>query len=138
MSYIYDKYRIGKSDIDYENFIKEIYALSSSGAYTNALRCAGLDFLDPYAYLKMAMPLNLDRVRSGESKYLIRELFKMKYSTLSVPEKLPMSRPANAWLSDWAGPARKEFLPNCVEKLTGEQKLLVYSLEQFFNVQGIE
>lgn len=34
----------------------------------------------------------------------------------------------------WKGPVRSEFKPNCTENLTGEQKLLVYSLERFLNL----
>ncbi|HBG65795.1 MAG TPA: asparagine synthase, partial [Treponema sp.] len=53
---------------------------------------------------------------------------------LEVPEKLPMSRPADEWLKGWQGPERPEFIPGCVACLSGEQKLLVYSLERFLNL----
>lgn len=137
VSEVYSKYRIGKTEIDFIKFINEVYACSSSSAYTNAFRCEGIKFLDPYAKLKMAEPLDLTRVRNGESKYLIRELFRMRYPSLDIPEKLPMSRPADDWMKDWEGPVRKEFKPGCVKKLNGEQKLLVYSLERFLNLIGI-
>ena len=133
----YNQYRIGDDGIDFIKFIGEVYALSAAGALTNAFRCAGINAVDPYEKLKMAEPLDLARVRSGESKYLIRELFRMRYPTLDVPEKLPMSRPADDWMKDWEGPEREEFIPGCVENLTGEQKLLVYSLERFLNLIGI-
>ena len=136
LSSIYEAYRIGNNGIDFIRFLKEIYALSSSGAYTNAFRCAQLDWIDPYSKVKMAEPLDLQRVRSGDSKYLIRDLFRMKYPSLPVPEKLPMSRPAEDWMKDWQGPKRAEFLPGCAKDLTGEQKLLVYSLERFLNLIG--
>lgn len=131
---VYDQYRVGKDEIDYIRFLREVYAESSSGAYTNALKLAGLSYLDPYEKLKMAEPLDLKRVRMGESKYLIRDLFRMKYPMLAVPEKLGMSRPAEEWMKDWKGPVREEFLPDCMEGLSGEQKLLLYSLERFLNL----
>ncbi len=131
---VYDKYRIKKTGIDFIKFIKEVYACSSSNAYFNAFKCAGIGSLDPYSQLKMAEPLDLTRVRNGESKYLIRELFRMRYPSLDIPEKLPMSRPADDWMKAWKGPVRSEFKPNCTENLTGEQKLLVYSLERFLNL----
>lgn len=137
VSTVYDKYKVGGNGINFVKFINEVYACSSSGAYTNAFKCAEIGFSDPYAKLKMAEPLDLVRVRNGESKYLIRELFRMRYPSLDVPEKLPMSRPADAWMKDWKGPVREEFIPGCVENLTGEQKLLVYSLERFLNLIGI-
>ncbi len=82
----------------------------------------------------MAEPLTLERVRSGDSKYLIRDLFRIRYPGLEVPEKLPMSRPAEDWMNDWEGPKRYEFIPGCAEKLNGEQKLLLYSLERFLDI----
>lgn len=134
LSPVYDLYRVGEKGIDFITFIKEIYLTSASGAYSNACRLAAITSVDPYERLKMKEPLDLKRVRKGESKYLIRELFRMKYPGLEVPEKLPMSRPAEDWMKDWNGPVRSEFLPDCIEGLTGEQKLLVYSLERFLNL----
>lgn len=134
MRYIYDKYRVGNDGIDFIKFIGEPYALSAAGALTNAFDCVGLSHVDPYEKSKMAEPLDLSRVRNGESKYLIRELFKLRYPTLDIPEKLPMSRPAKDWMKGWKGPRREEFITGCVEGLTGEQKLLIYSLERFLNL----
>ena len=137
VSEVYDQYRMGDNGIDFIKFISEVYAQSAAGALTNAFRCAGVHAVDPYEKLKMAEPLDLVRVRNGESKYLIRELFRMRYPTLDVPEKLPMSRPADDWMKDWKGPVREEFIQGCGENLTGEQKLLVYSLERFLNLIGV-
>jgi asparagine synthetase B (glutamine-hydrolysing) len=134
VSSVYDKYRIGENGIDYIKFLAEPYAVSAAGALTNAFKCAGLSYVDPYEKSKMAEPLDLQRVRNGEPKYLIRELFKLRYPTLDIPWKLPMSRPATDWMKDWEGPKRPEFIPGCVDGMTGEQKLLTYSLERFLNL----
>lgn len=134
ISPVYDLYRINKNGIDSISFISEIYAVSAAGALSNACKLAGIKSVDPYERLKMAEALDLERVRGGESKYLIRDLFRMKYPELEVPEKLPMSRPMEDWMKNWKGPVRDEFLPNCIENLTGEQKFLVYSLERFLNL----
>ena len=56
---------------------------------------------------------------------------------MEVPEKLPMSRPADTWMKDWEGPHREEFLPGCIEGLTGEQKLLLFSLERFMDLMEV-
>lgn len=37
-------------------------------------------------------------------------------------------------MKDWQGPHREEFKLNCVEGLTGEQKLLLFSLEKFLDL----
>ena len=138
VSEVYKKYCMEGNKIDYIKFISEVYAKSAAGALTNAFKLAGVSYLDPYERLKMAEPLDLKRVRSGDSKYLIRDLFRMKYPMLDVPEKIGMSRPAEEWMRDWKGPVRKEFLENCIVNLSGEQKLLLYSLERFLDLIGCE
>ncbi len=134
ISSVYDLYRSNEEGIDYISFISEIYAVSAAGALSNACKLAGIKSVDPYERLKMAEPLDLKRVRGGESKYLIRDLFRLKYPGIEVPEKVPMSRPAEDWMKNWKGPVRDEFLADCIEGLTGEQKFLVYSLERFLNL----
>ena len=134
----YNLYRVGKNGIDFIKFISKVDALSAAGAITKAFKCVGINVVDPYEKLKMAEPLDLVRVRNGESKYLIQELFQMRYPSLDVPEKLPMSRSADDWMKDREEPKREEFIPGCAENLTGEQKLLVYSLERFLNLIGIK
>ncbi len=132
----YEDYKKSYEDIDFIGYIQGPYAVSAAGALTNAFECAGLKYIDPFEHLKLDGPLDLKRVRNGESKYLIRELFKMRYPMLDIPEKKPMSRPATAWMKAWGGPKRPEFIENCTEELTGEQKLLLYSLERFLNLIG--
>ena len=134
MDEVYRRYKIGDNNIDYINFLNELLASSSSGAYIIAFRYAEIKYFDPYAKLKMGKPLDLKRVRRGESKYLVRQLFKIKYPQLDVPEKIAMARATDFWLKDWAGPKRSEFKENCIDGMTGEQKFLIYSLERFLNL----
>ena len=114
-----------------------MFAISSSGAYVNAFDCLGMKYLDPYADMKMAEPLDLERVRSGESKYLLRELYRARFPEFEVPEKIAMARAVDTWLKDWEGPKRKEFKEGCIEGMTGEQKFLVYSLERYLNIMNL-
>lgn len=134
---VYERYRTGKNDINYLKFIDEIFSASSSGAYINAFDCLGMGYLDPYAVMKMAEPLDLKRVRSGDSKYLLRELYRARFPEFEVPEKIAMARAVDVWLADWKGPKREEFKKDCIEGMTGEQKFLVYSLERFLNIMGL-
>lgn len=134
ISGIYEDYRQEEDGINFIKFIAGPYSKSAASAYANAIDCAGMRCVDPFDYTRMAVPLDIKRVRSGESKYLIRDLFKMKYPALPVPEKIAMGRPADDWMKNWDGPVRKEFIPGCVKELTGEQKLLVFSLERFLNL----
>ncbi len=134
MNYLYEKFRKGNM-IDFERFLDEVFSVESSGSYYNAFTLAGLDYLDPYSKLKMKQPLDLARVRNGESKYLIRELFKMKYPEIPVPEKVPMPRPVDEYFKNWKGPTRPEFKQNIdMSKFTGNQKWQIYCLERFLNL----
>lgn len=132
MTHIYEPYRCGNG-IDVISFLNDIFTSTSGVAYYNSFRNLGMKWLDPYADLKMSEPLDLTRVRNGDSKYLLRELYRIKYPGLPVPEKIPMARPMDLWMSDWKGPVREEFLPGCIEGMTGEQKYNIYSLERFLN-----
>ena len=86
---------------------------------------------------KESLPLDLRRVRSGDSKYLLRDLFRKRYPGLEVPEKIAMPRAVNQWMKDWEGPKRAEFIKGCADGLTGEQRFMIYSLERFLNLIGI-
>lgn len=131
--YLFERYRIGSKSIDYIKFYNEIVTDESYASYENAFHTANMQFVDPYEYLALSSPLDIDRIRNGESKYIVRELFKMKYS-IPVPQKLPMPRPVDAYFSEWKGPQRAEFRKDVDwSKLSGNQKWLVYCLERFLN-----
>lgn len=138
MNDVYETYRVGDNGIDFIKFISEIFAMSSSGAYINAFDYIGMQYVDPYAYMKMAEPLDLNRVRAGDSKYMLRELYREKFPGWEVPEKIAMARAMDVWLKNWKGPIRKEFKRDCMEKMTGEQKFMIYSLERFLNLMDIK
>ncbi|MBO4688361.1 MAG: asparagine synthase [Clostridiales bacterium] len=133
--YVFEKYRKDESGIDFVRILETLAAQESYGSYENAFHAAELSYSDPYEILKMAEPLDLDRVRNGESKYLIRELFNLRYPGLPVPEKLPMPRPVDQYFADWKGPERPEFLDNIdISGYSGNQKWLLWCLEQFLDM----
>lgn len=135
--YVYDRYKKDDGIADNDGFIKDIYTKATAGAFTLPCRCEGLSYCDPYEEMTLAEPLDLARVRAGDSKYLVRELFHMRYPEIDIPEKIPMSRPAEAWMADWDGPKRDEFIEGCEKELNGDRKLLLYSLERFLNLIGV-
>lgn len=135
MDVLFQRYRIGKNSIDFLRFYDEIVTDESYASYENAFETAKMDFIDPYELLKMAKPLDLGRIRKGESKYLIRELFRMRYPGTPVPEKLPMPRPVDAYFAQWEGPRRKEFRGDIdITRYSGNQKWLLWCLERFLNL----
>lgn len=134
MRFAYEIYRQGEM-IDYIGLMHEYADIESYASYENAFETCDMDFLDPYEVLKMAEPLDLQRVRNGESKYLVRALFKMKYPEIPVPQKLPMPRPVDEYFKTWAGPKRLEFRDDIdMSKYTGNQKWQMYCLEQFLEM----
>ena len=134
-SQLFEHYRIGADSIDVMRFMDEVFAIESSSSYLNAFGAAWMPYYDPYAKLVMAEPLDMQRVRNGEPKYLVRGLYALKYPELEIPFKIPMPRPVDAIFKDWAGPARPEFRKDIpMQQLTGNQKWQLWCAEQFLNM----
>lgn len=134
MSYVFERYRRGDK-IDFMSFMNDIYYADSASAYKNAFDTAQIDHFGGYTKFKLGKPLDLHRIRNGESKYLIRELFAKKYPDVPVPEKTPMPRPVDVYFADWKGPTRPEFKKNLdMTQFTGNQKWQIYCLERFLNL----
>lgn len=119
--------------IDVHGFYQNVFFQESTASYLNACRVGGIEPVLPYAETVMGIPLDYGRVRSGENKYLIREIFNKIFPQLCIPPKTPMPRPTSEWLKDWHGPLRDEFWPHCCDGMTGDQKWLVYCLEKYLN-----
>jgi asparagine synthetase B (glutamine-hydrolysing) len=120
-------------------FVSNFFFKEGINSYFNACAVADISLIAPYAQMRLDVPLDLYRIRNGESKYLIRELFAKRYPDSMPAVKLPMPRAVGIWLKDWMGPARDEFLPHCTGSLTGDQKWYVYVLECFLNMlDGLE
>ena len=135
MSELYERYRLPEEKIDYMRFMDEVFSIESSGSYMNAFAAAKMPYYDPYARMVMSDPLDMGRVRNGEPKYLVRELFAMIYPELPIPFKIPMPRPVDAIFKEWDGPARKEFRKDIpMETLTGNQKWQLWCAELFLNI----
>lgn len=132
---LYETYRVDIDNIDYMKFMDEVFAIESSSSYLNAFGVAGMPYYDPYARLVMADDLDMDRVRNGEPKYLVRELYAMRYPGFEIPFKIPMPRPVDAIFKDWGGPTRPEFKYNVpMDKLTGNQKWQLWCAQMFLDI----
>lgn len=139
MSYLFKKFlkkdKDGNHIFDFLDFMNNVFSIESSSSYLNAFKTANIPYTDPYAKLKMAEPLDLHRIRNGESKYLIRELMHNKYPEISVPDKNPMPRPVDFYFKNWKGPVRPEFKENLdMSTFTGNQKWQIWCLEHFLNL----
>lgn len=135
MTEVFEPYRLNGDDIDFLAFLKGPTTIESYGSYENALASANMLYCDPYERLEMALPLDIERIRNGESKYLIRELYAMKYPEIEVPEKIPMPRPVDLIFKNWKGPSRNEFREDIpMHKLTGNQKWQLWCAELFLDM----
>jgi asparagine synthetase B (glutamine-hydrolysing) len=130
----YFDFYANENDYDVHGFINHFFSIEGNNSYLNACKTAGIECVMPYAFMRLDIPLDLQRIRDGESKYLIRELFKKRFPESIPAVKLPMPRGVGIWLKDWKGPVREEFLPDCIDGLTGDQKWYVYVLEWFLNL----
>lgn len=120
--------------IDAHEFVRHEFYREAMGTYQNACGAGGVEFCAPFSHAFLGEPINYARVRNGESKYLVREIFSRLYPEWEVPKKIPMPRPMNEWLKGWRGPVRSEFYPHCTDDMSGDQKWLVWSLETFLNL----
>ncbi len=130
----YEMERNGR--IDPHEFINKVFRPESLGSYSNACGTAGIEFCAPYSLTVLDAPIDYRRIRSGDTKYLVREAFRKLYPDLNLPEKTPMPRPVNEWFKDWEGPERPEFFPHCTDSMTGDQKWMVWCLERFLNLEA--
>lgn len=120
--------------IDAHEFVRHEFYREAMGSYQNACRTAGIEFCAPYSHAFLGEKLDYKRVRSGESKYLVREIFSRLYPDMTAPGKIPMPRPMGEWLKAWPGPSRPEFYPHCTDGMSGDQKWLVWALEKYLNL----
>lgn len=132
--YLYERYRLNDK-IDFLGFYDKSITEESYGSYENALYTAEMPFIDPYELFKMREKIDLSRVRSGDSKYIIRALYRKRYPSLKLPEKSPMPRPVDDYFRDWNGPIRSEFRDDInMNAYSGNQKWLMFCLEYFLNI----
>jgi len=120
--------------IDGHDFINKYFRQEALGTYNNACETAGIQFVGPYSETVLKGAIDYERIRSGESKYIIREAFKILYSDINIPAKIPMPRPVNEWFCEWEGPKRSEFIPHCTDEMSGDQKWMVWALERYLNL----
>ena len=120
--------------IDVHAFLNEYFTIESAmNDYLNPATLNGIELIMPYALMRLDTELDLDRIRRGENKYLIRELFKIRYNGLEPNKKLPMPRAVGVWLKDWQGPTRPEFKQIDINEFKPDQKWLMFILEDFLN-----
>jgi asparagine synthetase B (glutamine-hydrolysing) len=120
--------------VDVHKFLNDTMYEEAINSYEDACATAGIKLFMPYSKTFLDTELDYSRIRNGENKYLIREIFNRLYPGWETPQKTPMPRPLNEWMRNWKGPMRSEFWSHCTDEMTGDQKWYVYALEQFLNM----
>jgi len=134
MRALFEPYRRGEG-IDVLGFLKTVHGLGIIQMFENAIQAAGCQMVAPFERLILDGPLDIERIRRGEPKYLIQEVFKMLFADAPVRVKIPFARPMDYWLAEWEGPLREEFLADLdVTRLSGDQKWLIYCLERYLDL----
>jgi len=119
---------------DAHAFLNKTMYEEAINSYEDACATAGIKLYMPYSKTVLGVPIDYARIRRGENKYLVREIFERLYPGWDMPVKTPMPRPLNEWMKEWEGPKREEFWPHCTDAMTGDQKWYVYALERFLNM----
>ena len=131
---IFEPYRQGNS-INVMGFLKVVHGLGIIQMFENAIHAAGCTLVAPFEDLVLGVPLDLQRIRGGEPKYILNEVFRTLYPGVPVPEKIAFARPVAQWLRNWKGPQRAEFREGLdMTAFSGEQKWQLYCLERFLNL----
>lgn len=131
----FESYRKG-NDIDFYGFIRHYFYLEANNTYHNACETAGVKYCTPFNRMRLDFELDYQRIRRGDTKYILRELFNRLYPDLGQPVKIPMPRAVGQWLQKWEGPVRPEFIPHCADGLKGDQRWMIFILERFLNLIG--
>ena len=124
--------------IDGYEFINEYFRREALGTYINACNTADIQFIGPYSETYLSKQIDYSRIRAGDTKYLVREVYRFLYPDSRIPHKIPMPRPMEEWLALWEGPKRAEFWPDCHKNMTGDQKWMLFILEMFLNCLDME
>lgn len=126
--------RVEGDNVDAHAFMSTVFAEESLNSYLNPAGLLGVELLSPFAELRMRDPLDLARVQRGESKYLVRELFRLRFPGLEPHQKLPMPRSVESLLAQWQGPTRPEFLPGAAAGMRPDQRWMMFALERFLEM----
>ena len=131
---IFEPYRTPQG-VNVSGFLKSVHGLGVIQMFENAIHSGGCSIVAPFEELSLDVPLDIQRIRSGEPKYILNEVFQTLCPGLEIRTKIPFARPVTQWLSDWQGPKHPAFLDNLsMSNFSGEQKWQLYCLERFLNL----
>ncbi|MEJ2688665.1 MAG: asparagine synthase C-terminal domain-containing protein [Deltaproteobacteria bacterium] len=130
---VYRRYRTS-TGVDVLSFLKYVHGAGIIQAFNNSVHAAGIELIEPFEKMKLKGHLDIERIRGGEPKYYLVELFRRLYPDIDPPRKIPFARPMDEWLSDYAGPTANVFKDDLdMSGFSGDQKYLIRSLDGFLS-----
>ncbi|MCD8378587.1 MAG: asparagine synthase C-terminal domain-containing protein [Candidatus Gastranaerophilales bacterium] len=122
--------------IDVHKFLNDHYVKMALHDYILPFKLNNMNIVMPYAYTYLDAPLDLKRVRNGENKYIVRELYNKIYPDIEPEKKLPMPRAVGIWLKDYQlSSAHKDiFKDEDISEYKPDQKWQLYILEMFLDM----
>lgn len=129
-----DLSRFGDSKFDVISFLRCVHGAAIDSTFHHAIESAGLSVVAPFEEFRPAY-LDLERVRTGDPKYIIRQLFEMRYPDMRARQKVPFARPMQDFMNGIDMPTARIFHDQYPwSELTGDQKFLVWSLSRFLSL----
>tara|TARA_Y100000389_G_C17373316_1_gene470242 strand:- start:96 stop:1172 length:1077 start_codon:yes stop_codon:yes gene_type:complete len=133
----YDKFINKNGIVDIQQFLTFNYHIMTIKSFFYIPELCGLIHLPLWGYLGINGNLNLDRIRNGESKYVIREAFKLLYKddNVDLTNKIPFTRPTDIYMKKYFNDydyfdTLKEYIENN-NNLSSQQKWMIYCLNRF-------
>lgn len=128
---IFDKYeKDGKFDVF--AWLHGELGKGSDVGFLNPASVAGINLLGPFIPIERGFELNMEEIRSGKEKRILRELF-YERTGLEAPGKQAFTRPVSVW-KQYYGPIvnTDEIREDAYERVsTDNQRWLIYTLDHW-------
>ena len=133
----YCKFINNKGIVDTQGFLTFNYHIMTIKSFFYIPELCGLIHLPLWGYLGLKGNLDLDKIRNGHPKYIIREAFELLYKddNVELTSKIPFTRPTDIYMNkyfyqDEYYDSLKEYIKKNIN-LTSQQKWMIYCLNRF-------
>ena len=128
----FDEFERDGVSYDGNGFMAGPFGKATSKYFCSASRSAGIRLLAPFELMDRRFDLNVEDMKNGNEKRVLRELFVERSGIDSVPRKYPLPRPLEVWKQHFGPIVNEEFYPDAYERcLKDEQRWLVYTLDHW-------
>jgi len=117
-----------------ERFLEQNYHGMTMQSFWHIPDMVGVSMYCPWGEIGMVRPLDLQRIRHGEPKYIVQEAFRTLSGDCPVPEKIPFTRPdylrAGFYTRDIPFLRKDIDIP----ELSAQQRWMLFCLCNFYRV----